>query len=288
MSSLRFALASLVALSALTGGLACSAAERLPLTRTFTIPLSELSGLAVRELPGGQRELLAVGDEARELVVIPVGPEGPEPSRARHVALPMPDIAGGSELEGVAVDAQGLVHVIAERGEIFTYRLTGDTAVEIARAPITAPPAHPLAAAWEADANARAEGLAHVGGRTFIVKQRHPAALIELARATDGLTLHTHWRLTGLDDASDLAAIGDRLYVVGARSGAICALPVPAPQDGDAGGELGCLSRWALPEALGKGEPRWEGLAILPTVTVVGVDRKKTDAPNLGLLPPLR
>lgn len=288
MNLLRLAFASFAAFCALTGGLACSAAERLPLTRTFTVPLSELSGLAVRALPDGERDLLAVGDETRELVVIPLGPEGPDPSRARHVALPMPETPGGSELEGVAVDTEGLVHVIAERGEIFTYRLDGDSAVEVAREPITTPPEHSLAAAWQADVNARAEGIALLGRRTFIIKQKDPVALIELARSTSGLTLHTHWRLPDLEDASDLAAVGDRLYVIGARSGTICALPIPTAQGHAAGGELACLSKWALPDELGQGRPRWEGLAILPTGAVVGVDRKKTDSPNLGLLPPLR
>jgi hypothetical protein len=168
---------------------------------------------------------------------------------------------------------------------VFAYALEGDAARELWHKPIVLPSGHALAEAWDADANARAEGLALLGERIFIVKQSAPVALIELSIDGDRLVAGPAWTLSDLDDASEVAARGPDLYVVGARSESLCRLAPPGQGSHDA---LACARTWRLPERLGKGAPRWEGLAFLPDGrVVVGADAKKTDRPNAALLPPL-
>lgn len=268
---------------------ACSAADKPRPDSELIVPLGELSGLALRTLPAGGQELLAVGDEARAIVALPIEGGVPNPAKARHIALPMPEATGGSQLEAVAVDAAGNVWVLAEPGEVYAYALDGDRATELWRKPIVFLPGHPLAAAWEADPNARAEGLAIVGRRVFIIKQSNPVALIELLVEPERLVAGLAHELTQMKDASDLAPVGDELFVIGARSAVICSLPVPGEKGPADQARLGCTRTWPLPASLGKGKTQWEGLAFLEDGrVVVGVDRKKFDRPNIAVIPPLR
>jgi hypothetical protein len=271
---------------------ACSAAERLPKDEEFTVPISELSGLGSRRLPDGSVEMLAVADEANELVAIPVGKDGLEVAKLRRIPLPLRVEAGGSEFEGVTVDAGGLVHVLVERGAVASFRFVKDVAFLVSERAIEFPEDHPLAPSWKADENARAEGIAVIDGRFFIVKQEAPVALVELEDLGRTFRAGRSWDLDGLDDASDIA-VGERgLHVVGAKTGMVCLVPVPSPERGpvtQARGSLDCLQRWDLPGVLGDGKVRWEGLAILPDGrTLAGIDRKKTDSPNLAILRPMR
>ena len=269
---------------------ACSAADKPRSEHELTVPLSELSGLALRTIPAGGQELLAVGDEERTIVAMPVEAGVPNPAKARRIALPMPEVAGGSQLEGITVDGEGNVWVLTEPGEVFAYALDGDRATELWRKPIVVLPGHPLAAAWQTDPNARAEGLAVVGRRVFIVKQSAPVTLIELLVEPDRLVAGLAHELTQMQDASDLALVGDELFIIGARSALICAVPIPGekgPGDGPDG--LGCTRTWPLPASLGKGKTDWEGLTFLADGrVVVGVDRKKLDRPNIAVIPALR
>ncbi len=280
---------SLVSLSVTN---ACSAAERLPKDEELIVPVSELSGLGVRRLSGGGVEVLAVSDEANELVAIPLGPKGLEVGSLRRIPMPLPKNEGGSEFEGVAVGADGLVHVLVERGAIASFRFVKDVAFLVSERVIEFPEDHPLAKAWQSDENARAEGLALVGDRVFIVKQEAPVALIELEDLGRTLRAGRSWKLDGLEDASDIAVGEGGLYVIGAKTGMVCLLSVPSPEMGPATreqGSLDCLKRWDLPGVLGNGKVRWEGIAILPDGrTLAGIDRKKTDSPNLAILRPMR
>ncbi len=284
----RRLLTSLLPPLALAVPTACGAAEQGPRPsseREVVVPLRELSGLAVRTTPAGQ-ELLAVGDEAYALMVMPIENGEPNTTKARTIELPMPRQAGGSELEGVAVDASGNVWVLAERGEIFVYRLDGDSAVEVSHKPIVFAPDHPLATAWAGDPNARAEGIALVGKRVFILKQSGPAALIELIETPEAYIAGIARELSDMADASDLAVAGNELMIIGADAAKICAVPVPGEKG--PGGPLPCTKTWSTPDKLGKGKSQWEGLAFLADGrVVVGVDRKKTDRPNVAVLPPL-
>jgi len=268
---------------------ACSAADRPRSEHELVVPLSELSGLALRTLPGGAQELLAVGDEERTIVAMPIEAGAPNPAKARRIALPMPEVAGGSELEGITVDDDGHVWVLVERGEIFVFALEGDRATELWRKPIVFLPGHPLAAAWEADSNARAEGLALVGKRILIVKQASPAALIELIVEPERLVAGQAHELSQMEDASDLERVGDELFIIGARSALICAVPIPGQKGPGTSAALDCRRTWPLPANLGKGKTQWEGLAVMSDGrVVVGVDRKKFDRPNIAVIPPLR
>jgi len=264
---------------------ACSAADVPQAEHELIVALPELSGLALRVTPSGE-ELLAVGDEEAAIFVIPIAAGTPMVAKTRRVALPMLEVAGGSDLEAITVDEQGRIWVLVERGEVLVLTLAGEHATLIWRKPIVFAPGHPLAAAWNEEPNARGEGLALVGKRIFVVKQKAPAALVELFETGESLVAGLSHQLSDMEDANDLARIGDELFVIGAGSARICALPIPG-EKGPAGA-LACTRSWPMPAGLGKGRPQWEGLAFLPDARVlVGVDRKKIDSPNLAVLPAL-
>jgi len=272
-----------ITLPALLTSSSCAGDRPIP-ERELTLALSEISGLALRHL-GERTELFAVGDEAHELLVVPLEGGLPAPAGAARIALPLPDTAGGSELEGVSIAPDGSVWVVAEHGEVFAFTLDGASARALWRKPIVFSPEHPLASAWAADTNRRAEGLAHFGGRVFVVKQSDPAALIELRPEADRFVAASSHPLSDMDDASDLVAGPAGLYVIGARTGRICLLAAPPSSPG---APLPCARRWPLPDTLGASKARWEGLAFLPDGRpIVAVDRKKIDRPNLAVLPAL-
>jgi len=275
-----------MALGALPVGAACGATpERLVAEREAALALREVSGLATGELPGHGAVVLAVGDEARALTLVPLVDGVPDTSRALAIALPLPDDPSGSQLEGVAL-VDGRVWVLSEGplASLTELALDGDVARVVRTGALVVPPEHPLSAAWAADPNLRGEGLIVERDRVIIAKQRDPAALIAFTFAGDRWIAGTSWRLE-TEDASDLARGPDGdVYLIGASSAVICRLgPLPA-----SGGDVPCRGRWALPATLGKGKTQWEGLAFLPDGRpLVAVDRKKHDTPNLAVLPRL-
>jgi hypothetical protein len=270
---------------------ACSAPERTAPVAVAIAPMPELSGLTVVE-HAGLSHLLAVGDESYELLVMPLPKDalGPPTAGASFtIALPLPRRSGGSELEAVAIAPDGRLAVLSEPGELTFFRLdlAAKTATDPEPLPIVFPPSHPLAAAWDKDPNERAEGLAFLGERVFIAKQTNPAALIELVRVGDTFEAREHWPLdseTQLEDATDLAVLNGSLWVVGGRALAACELGVAT-----AGTPLACKTRLALPDGLEGKKARFEGLALTPSgAFILGADVKKTDRPNLAILPPPR
>jgi len=275
-------LASLPSLPAM----ACGSPEVVAPAASSVAPMPELSGLAVAKTAAGW-ELLAVGDESYDLLVVGLeAGKAPDWSKAYTVPLPMAKRSGGSELEGVAVDAAGRVVVVAERGEVMTFELSGDrrSATLVSSVPIVFPSEHPLAEAWQSDENARAEGITIVGERVFIVKQKEPVVLIELVG--ESLEPKGFWELSGLDDASEVVTDKGSLFVVGARSNTLCMYEVPAVGQT---GALACKGSWELPgKPSDKGKARWEGLAFAADGSaILAVDAKKMDRPNIAVMPPL-
>lgn len=285
---LSLALAALLAPTA-----ACAGKPQLAFEREITLPVSELSGITLMSTAAGT-DLLAVGDESYDLFVVPVVGDAPDLDRVRRIALPIPPRKGGSDFEGVAVDAAGTVWVLHEPGHLYGFALAAGDATAaptlVREGPIHFASSHPLAAAWEADPKTRAEGLAWVGERLFIVKQKAPVALIELAWVDGRFEAGAHWPLPGLDDASELAVrtVGgvSELFVVGADSARLCAFPVPPARPVASAEPLPCSASWEMPKQLGSGKLQWEALAFFPDGRAfAGVDRKKATHANLGLLP---
>ncbi|MCC6621239.1 MAG: hypothetical protein IT385_08290 [Deltaproteobacteria bacterium] len=279
----RSALVTLALL--LLEGTACGAPERLRSEREQALDLREVSGLAIGTLAGHGAIVLAVGDEARAVTLVPLVDGVPDTTRALAIALPLPEDPGGSQLEGVALVGERL-WVLSEGplGAMTELAIEGDVARVVRTGPLVVPPDHPIGAAWAADANLRGEGLVVDGERVLVAKQRDPAALIAFTFAGDRWTAGATWRVD-TDELSDLArGPGGDLYTIGASTGLICRLgPLP-----DGGGDVACAQRWALPDKLGKGKTQWEGLAFLPDGRpLVAVDRKKSDTPNLAILPRL-
>lgn len=275
---------------------ACGAPERTAPVAAVAVaiaPIGELSGLTLIDAAGptGSPHLLAVGDESYELLVMPLprdalGP--PTPGASFTIPLPLPRRPGGSELEAVAIAPDGRLAVLSEPGELTFFRLdlAAKTATDPETLPVRFPPDHPLAAAWETAPNERAEGLAFLGDRVFLAKQVNPAALVELVRVGDTLEAREHWPLAPLplEDATDLSVLNGSLWVIGGRALTACELGVPT-----AGTALRCGSRLALPDGLEGKKARFEGLALTPSgALILGADVKKTDRPNLAILPPPR
>lgn len=266
---------------------ACGAPERVAPLALGIAPMPELSGLAVFQ-DGGREFLLGVGDERYELLVMPwrgidvIGT--PDMADAFTIPLPLPPRDRGSDLEGVTIAPDGRVVVVSEPGEVYYLRL--DLAARTAQLeltlPIVFPADHPLAGAWSADANERAEGIVFVGSRLFITKQKNPAALVELERRGERLVATSHWRVP-MGDASDLAAEGETLFVLGGASHALCVAVAPTA---GTGGDLTCRRSVLLPDGLEGRSLRWEGLALTRAGGLyLGADEKKTRRPNLAVLP---
>ncbi|MFO0745947.1 MAG: hypothetical protein U1F43_09770 [Myxococcota bacterium] len=288
MSRLLVVIAPVLALNLTLGSqTACGAPERLTASQEEVLALREVSGLA-RGRVGGAEVLLAIGDEARAVTVIPIVKDLPDVAAARSVAVALPVVKGGSQLEGVAIDARGHVWLLSE-GEapsLTEVVLDGDSASVVQRGELVVPAGHPLEIAWARDANARGEGLVVQEGRVLIAKQKDPTAIVAFTPSGDHWVAGTYWTVVALDDLSDLAVGPDgAIFAIGARSERICRLAPLTP----GGGEVRCEQHWTLPATLGNGSPHWEGLAFMDDGRpVVAVDRKKSDSPNFALLPLLK
>jgi SdiA-regulated len=254
---------------------------RLRVTRTFSIPLAEVSGLAVRHA-GGRSELLAIGDATAGLARADL--VGGEPGEWRVHRIEGVDDGDGSQLEAVAVGSDGRILLLRESPPALMRLDEGGVSVErTLRGEVGDDPGW-LAVRGE-ESNSLGEGLAlGPGGELVLAKEKRPSALLE-ARLTDAaVILERHWLLAPslaeeMADVSDLAFGPDgRLYLLSDQSSTIARLPA-GWRDAT---EVEAESVWRLPGEIEKAE----GLVVLPDGrALVAVDRKKAKH-NLFLLEP--
>lgn len=253
----------------------------LAIARTFSIPIAEVSGLAIRDVTG-RLELLAIGDATAELARATL--TGGVPERWTVTRLAGVEDGKGSQFEAVAADLDGRIVVLRESPVALLRLDEAGTHVECELdRDLTGDPSWYDVA--RDDPNSLGEGLAFgPSGEVVLAKEKHPSALL-LGRIR-GLTavLERHWLLSHdltemVGDVSDLTFGPDgRIYLLSDRSGVI----VRVSEGWQQAETISADAVWELPKVVEKAE----GLVLLPDGRpMVAVDRKKAKD-NLHLLEP--
>jgi hypothetical protein len=275
------------------------------------IPLREVSGLALGRWDRGTF-VVAVGDHGPDVAFAPLRSESDAlTALADWHALDLSslDSPEGSprvdQAEAIALDAHDLAVVLtedpplllavdmAQRRVTRTYRLDGG-------------PIADLAGPWAADASSRGEGLLLLqGGHVLVVKEKHPAGLVEFGPPGDepaGVDARTllpsggAWSAPEVDrlvalawwpgddvlaDYSD-AEIGPdgHLYLLSDKSAAIGRVDLPLAVG--PGARTRIAGTWGLPGRVRKAE----GLTFLPDGRCVVASDRHGLGRNLAVLPP--
>ncbi len=142
------------------------------------LPIREVSGLGQRKSPEGI-QYLAIGDSSHDLVTFDVAANG-RVSRVRTHDLSRLFGRGASQWEGVTGDGEGRVFFLDEADSTIAVVTPGLDRV-LHTITLSVPRDFPLASAWRADANSRAEGLVLLAnGHVIVAKEKSPPALVEL------------------------------------------------------------------------------------------------------------
>ena len=272
------------------------------------LPIVEVSGLGQRRVDGATT-YLAIGDSSPTIVTFAIGEDGDVSHVQPHDLTRLLGRNPPQWEAGAGVGA-GRVFVLAESTStiaVLDPRLedvTHTIRLEI-------PPSFPLASAWAADENSRAEGIVLLAnGHVLVAKEKNPPAIVELGprgAAPEGfrpelalgdrpfslpasreseLVALKHWVLKAKDakpigDISELAVDGDgRLYLLSDQGRAIARL------EGDldpAEDKIDVKALFSLPPPVDKPE----GLVFASGTPFVATDGKQVAADALYELEPL-
>jgi uncharacterized protein YjiK len=253
----------------------------LAVARTFSIPIAEVSGLALRH-EKGRLELLAIGDTTAELARATLTDGMPE--RWTVTRLAGVKDRKGSQLEAVAADGDGRIVVLREHPVALLRLDEAGTHVdcELERDVTGDPTWHDITLD---DPNSLGEGLAFgPSGEVVLAKEKRPSALLRGQLRGDTAVLQRHWLLSPelagvVRDVSDVTFGPDgRVYLLSDQSRVIVRVGA-GWQQAEA---ISADAVWELPKPVDKAE----GLVLLPDGrAMVAVDRKKPKD-NLHLLEP--
>jgi len=253
----------------------------LEIARTSSIPITEVSGLAIRQV-AERLELLAIGDATADLARAMLTDGVPDQwtvTRLKGVKD-----RKGSQLEAVAADADGRIVVLREHPPGLLRLNEDGTRVEreLDRDVTGDPSWHDVD---RDQSNSLGEGLAFgPNGEIVLAKEKRPSALLLGRIREDTAVLERHWLLPPeltevAQDVSDLTFGPDGcVYLLSDESAVI----VRVSQGWQRDEAIGVDAVWELPRLLDKAE----GLVILPDGRpMVALDRKKAKD-NLHLLQP--
>jgi hypothetical protein len=274
------------------------------------IPVKEVSGLGSAVF-GGWHRLVAVADEAVAIFTA----HSPQAVPVRLADWQRTDISGypkpartGSNFEGVAVDSDGQVVILAELpGRLVLVSVDGAaTFAEIDLASVAAA----VGKSFDDEFGFSGEGLVLLrDGHVLVAREKDPMGLLELAppgstplgleggsllpsdaafpeKLAAEYTVAAWWPVEGdLEDISDLAVRDGVLWLLSDQSQAIASMPLDGPSPGTA----------LMPEVIvdlgelkGVAPDDPEGLAFLDGRAVVAFDRKQVET-NVAVIDiPLR
>jgi hypothetical protein len=161
----------------------------VPDSPDISLDLAELSALTLRPGEGGA-ELVAVSDDAFDLLLVAAGADGSLGDARRADLEPaLPDEVvdgGGSEFEGVACDGAGRVVLLQEESARILVLSPGLSALERMIDLEVDRDAPGIGKGWRKHPNARGEGMLLLrGGHVVVAKQKDPVALIEFGPRGD-------------------------------------------------------------------------------------------------------
>ncbi len=293
------------------GGLR-EARERLDVLEQYSLPMREVSGLALAQGGADGIDIYAVGDADYEVGRFRTR-ESPH-----VVSIDVRDVAGAmsagtqavSQWEAVATDASPMICALAEDSARVTC-LGGDLARVVAEFELDVTNIPSLESSWSNEPNSRGEGMVLLRrGHVLLLKEKKPALIIEfgplgetpmgwsadslLGDGQEFMTPASHvlvalkvWELADslaaiADDGSELAVGPDRrLYMLSQKSALLIRLESTLRPDED---KVHASALWQLPHDF----EHAEGLAIDGGMHPwVAVDNHETDRPNLFRLTPI-
>jgi hypothetical protein len=273
------------------------------------VPAAEVSGLATAVV-GRRHTLVAVADDTVAVFVSHVSDTASGPEVDQWQTL---DLAGayeppeqGSNFEGVALDVGGTAVVLAEYpARLLVVGLDNPSTVRVVDIDLSSVARAVGEQFDEEDFRFLGEGLVLCNrGHVLVAREKDPMGLIELAPGGsmslglrhDAVLGETRtfaapaatykavawWPVDGpLEDISDIAVYGDRIYLLSDQSAAVARLPLNGPPPGVVlTPELVC--DLATTEAMRKSQNP-EGLTFIDNVAVVAFDRGDAE-PNLATI----
>jgi hypothetical protein len=279
--------------------------ERLDILEAYSLPMREVSGLALAQDEGGV-DIYAVGDASYDLGRLRA--EGPP----RSVSIQVRDVAdlasaepnAASQWEAVATDGPASVCALAETSARVTClsadltQIVADFGLDVASIPS-------LNRQWTDEPNSRGEGMVLLReGHVLLLKEKKPSLLVEFGpsgevatgwnadaplRAGETFAVPASGALVALKvwafadnlaalakDGSDLTSGPDgHLYMLSQESAVLVRLEGTLRPEED---KVHAAAAWRLPQDL----DRAEGLVIDNRMHPwVAVDVHATDGPNL-------
>jgi hypothetical protein len=285
--------------------------HRLSIDRVHDIPLSEVSGLGQRRMPDGLHEILAVGDQQFDIVVVHTDGDGQWHFETVSLAFALQgaEAEKSSEWEAADGDATGRVFMLQESPSRVYIADRGLEQIEhLIELELETSQRRELN--WDADSNARAEGLVLLNnGHVLVAKEKEPPLILEFGQRHEGaegmqpdllldslgeyppphertttFDLLTTWHLDEGSEIADISdmAVGpdDRLYLLSDESRCIARVETSVSRGESA---LSVLEMWELPDEL----QQPEGLVIMEgMVPLVAIDRDEKQE-NLFVMEPI-